>query len=346
MDTMDTPAPSAAPSQPAPSVTTPSATTPSPAWRALLAAPLALAAVVGLVLVAFGLPAVTAEPHDVPIGVAGPPAVAREVAASLEQRQPGALAVTAYPDEAALEDAIRNRQVYGGVALGAQGPTVLTASAGSVAVAQALNALGAGLAQQQGAPVPTRDVVALPADDPRGAGLAAALLPVVLGAVLPAVALGHLTRRRGLQVGGALVYSAVAGLAFAAVLHPLFGSLAGDYLAESAVLGATIGAGTLALLGLQWVAGRVGLALGAVTLLLVGNPLSGASTAPEFLATPWREIGQAMPPGAGSQLLRSVSFFDGAGSLTPWVVLAGWAAVGLLLLILPVGRRAPRPTAA
>ena len=83
------------------------------------------------------------------------------------------------------------------------------------------------------------------------------------------------------------------------------------------MIAATIAAGTLGLLGLQWVAGRPGVALGAVTLLLVGNPLSGASTAPEFLATPWREIGQAMPPGAGSQLLRSVSFFDGAGSLTP-----------------------------
>jgi hypothetical protein len=345
---MDTPAPSATPAQAAnpahPAMT--AATTPSSAWTALLAVPLVLAAVVGLVLVAFGLPAVTAEPHDVPIGVAGPPAVAGEIAASLEQRQPGAFAVTDYPGEAALEDAIRNRQVYGGVALGAQGATVLTASAGSVVVAQALGALGAGLAERQGTPVPTRDVVPLPADDPRGAGLAAALLPLVLGAVLPAVALGHVTRRRGLQVGGALVYSAVAGLAFAAVLHPVFGSLAGDYLAESAALAATVAAGTLALLGLQWVAGRPGLALGAVTLLLVGNPLSGASTAPEFLATPWREIGQAMPPGAGSQLLRSVSFFEGAGSLTPWVVLAGWAAVGLLLLALPVRRRAPRPTPA
>ena len=296
---MDTPLTSAGPARTAHPAASPSAPKPSPAWTALLAAPLALAAVVGLVLVAFGLPAVTAAPHDLPIGVAGPPAVAAQVSASLERREPGAFAVTPYPDEAALENAIRNREVYGGIVLGAQGPTVLTASAGSVVVAQALTALGAGMAQQQGAAVPTRDVVALPADDPRGAGLAAALLPLVLGAVLPAVALGHLTSRRGLQVGGAVVYSAVAGLAFAAILHFGFGSLAGSYLAESLVLAATVAAGALVLLGLQWVAGRAGLALGAATLLLVGNPLSGASTAPEFLASPWREIGQSFPPGAG-----------------------------------------------
>lgn len=342
---MDTPLTSAGPAQTARPDASPTATRPSPAWTALLAAPLALAAVVGLVLVAFGLPAVTAAPHDLPIGVAGPPAVAAQLAASLEQREPGAFAVTPYPGEAALEDAIRNREVYGGIVLGAQGPTVLTASAGSVVVAQSLTALGAGLAQQQGAPVPTRDVVTLPADDPRGAGLAAALLPLVLGAILPAVALGHLTSRRGLQVGGVLVYSAVAGLAFAAILHFGFGSLAGSYLAESVVLAATIAAGALALLGLQWAAGRAGLALGAATLLLVGNPLSGAGTAPEFLASPWREIGQSFPPGAGSQLLRSVAFFDGSGSLAPWAVLAAWAAAGLLLLALPV-RRALPPTPA
>ena len=92
----------------------------------------------------------------------------------------------------------------------------------------------------------------------------------------------------------------------------------------------------LALLGLQHLLGRLGLALGAATLVLLANPLSGAATAPEFLASPWRELGQGMPPGAGSQLLRSVAFFDGAGATGAWWVLAAWAAAGLLRLRLVV----------
>lgn len=316
-----------------------------PAAAALLGAPLALAAVLGLMLLAFGLPAVHAAPHELPIGVAGPPAAAAQVGASLERREPGAFAVTTFGSQAALEAAIRDRDVYGGISLGPQGPTTLTASAASPVVAQALTALGSGIAAQQGAAPKAVDVVALPADDPRGAGLSAGMLPLVIGAILPAAALRELARRRSIQTGGALVYAAVAGATFAAILHFGLGTLSGSFWAEAAVMAATLAAGTLALLGLQWVAGRAGLAVGALLLVLVGNPLSGAATAPEFLDSPWREIGQGMPPGAGSQLLRSVAFFDGAGAATSWWVLAGWAAAGLLLLALPV-RRAARPTPA
>lgn len=316
-----------------------------PPAAALAGAPLALAAVIGLVLLAFGLPAVKAAPRDVPIGVAGPAAATSQVIAALEHREPGAFAVTSFATEAELANAIRDREVYGGISVGPQGTGVLTASAASPVVAQALTAIGAGLAAQQSATATTTDVVALPADDPRGAGLGAGMLPLVIGAILPAAALGQLARRRWVQLGGALVYSVVAGATFAAVLHYALGTLAGSYWAEATVIAATIGAGTVALLGLQWVAGRVGLALGSLVLVLLGNPLSGAMSAPEFLASPWREIGQGMPPGAGSQLLRSVAFFDGAGATTGWWVLGAWAVGGLVLMALPV-RRAARPTPA
>jgi hypothetical protein len=306
-----------------------------PATAVVLGLPLVLAAVIAVVLLAFGLPAVKGAPHDLPVGVAGPAAATSELRAGLEQREPGAFAVTAYADEAALAEAIRDREVYGGIAVGSGGPTVLTASAASPAVAQALTQLGTGLAQQQGAAATVRDVVPLPADDPRGGGLSTVLLPLVIGAIAPAAALGQLAGRRRVQLAALAVYSAVAGLTFAAVLHHVFGTLPGDYLAAAGVLGATIAAAALALLGLQHLLGRVGLALGAATLVLLANPLSGATTAPEFLASPWRELGQGMPPGAGSQLLRSVAFFDGAGAAGAWWVLAAWAVAGLLLLAVP-----------
>jgi hypothetical protein len=304
----------------------------------VLAAAVGIALVIGLVLLAFGLPAVKAEPHQLPIGLVAPPPAAAQITGSLDQRAPDAFAVTQYRDEAALTEAIRDRQVYGGLVLGAGRPLVLIATAGSTAVAQTLGTMAAGLSPD-GAGTEVRDVVPLPAEDPRGAGLAALVLPLVLGAIVPAAVFGAFHLRRTALLAATAAYAVVGGVTFAAVQHWVFGTLNGNFWIESAVLAAIVAAGTLALVGLQWVAGRAGLVLGALLLALVGNPLSGAATAPEFLASPWREIGQAMPPGAGAQLVRSVSFFDGAGSTAQWWVLIAWVVAGLVLLALP--RRRP-----
>lgn len=300
--------------------------------RAMLAAPLGLAILFSVVLLAFGLPGVKAEPHDVPIGVAGPAQAVQQVSGALAEREAGAFAVTSYADEAALAAAIRDREVYGGLAVSAKGPKLLTASAGSPVVAQALTAIGTGLASQQGAVLESQDVVPLTADDPRGAGLAVSPLPMLIGALVPVFAVTRVGRRLGSQVVGVLVSALASGFAFAAVLHYGFGSVSGSYLAESAAISAVVGATGLALLGLHTLMGAKGLGLGAAVLVLLGNPLSGATSAPEFLPQAWSAIGQGMPPGAGNQLLRSVAFFEGAGAAQPMLVLGCWALAGMLLV--------------
>ena len=78
-----------------------------------------LTVVIALVAIAFALPAARSKPHDVPIGAAGPQAASGHVADLLEQNAPGAFEITYYPGEAALRDAIRNRDVYGGISFGA-----------------------------------------------------------------------------------------------------------------------------------------------------------------------------------------------------------------------------------
>ena len=66
--------------------------------------------------------------------------------------------------------------------------------------------------------------------------------------------------------------------------------------------------------GLSAVLGRAGIALGAVVVFVLGNPLSGLATAPELLPQPWGALGQFLPPGAGATLLRSAGYFDWAGA--------------------------------
>ncbi|MGW5671250.1 hypothetical protein [Micromonospora sp. NPDC003776] len=131
------------------------------------------------------------------------------------------------------------------------------------------------------------------------------------------------------------------------MLHGWLGVLDGDLWREAAATGlfALAAAGTVAGLGALF--GRPGIGLGALLVFLVGNPLSAVAAAPELLPQPWGTVGQFLPVGAGGTLLRSAAFFDGAGAARSLAVLAGYALLGLLLVL--VGRfpsaRAADPSA-
>ena len=102
----------------------------------------------------------------------------------------GGFDITEVPDTAAAEQLILDRQVYGAIDLSSGAPQVIVASAASTAVAQTLQTLATGLGQagKPGTPAAVRDdLAALPADDPRGAGLSAGALPLVMGGLLAAV---------------------------------------------------------------------------------------------------------------------------------------------------------------
>src|SRR5258705_11210875 len=130
-----------------------------------------LTVALAILAIGFALPAARSKPHDVPIGAAGPQAAGGQVADMLEQHAPGAFAITYYPGEAALRDAIRNRDVYGGIAFGPDGRNLMIATGGSPMVAQMLTQIGNGIAQQAGVPLRTEDLAPPSADDAPGAGL-------------------------------------------------------------------------------------------------------------------------------------------------------------------------------
>src|SRR5258705_9938405 len=104
--------------------------------------------------IAFALPAARSKPHDVPIGAAGPQAAGGQVADIIEQHAPGAFAITYYPGEAALRDAIRNRVVYGGISFRPDGRALLIATGGSPRVAQMRTQNGNRIGHRAGVPLP------------------------------------------------------------------------------------------------------------------------------------------------------------------------------------------------
>ena len=315
----------------------PLVTEPHPSrWPAVARAVALLTVIIGVLLVAFAWPAVRSSVHDVPIAIAGPAAAVAPIRAALEQRLPGGFEITEVADTAAAERLIHERQVYGAIDLSSGTPHVIVASAASTAVAQTMQTMAADLGQtgKPGAPEAVRDLVSLPADDPRGAGLAAGALPLVMGGLLAAVLLTRLVHGTVRRFTGALAFAATGGLTVAAILQFWLGSLTGSYPANGAAVALTIAATALTVLGLESLLGYAGIGIGAVLMMLIGNPLSGTTTAPEMLPGWSGTLGQLLPPGAGGRLLRSTSFFDGRGATHAVIVLVTWVTVGAVLCML------------
>ncbi|MGY1607762.1 hypothetical protein [Geodermatophilus sp. SYSU D00700] len=322
---------------------------PPPARRSATSATAAVAVVAVLltvVLTAFAWPAVRSAPHDLPLAVAGPPAATEQVTAALDAAAPGAYDVRPLDGEPAARAAIEDREVYGAVVVDAGGPRLLVASAASPTVANSLRQVATGLGAATGTPVPVEDVVPAPEADPRGAGLAAAALPLALGGIVTAALTSRLVRGRARQVATALAAAVAGGMVTATVLGTWLGAVEAGWWTTSAVVAFGIAATALVLLGLHDLLGTPGLALGAATTVLLGNPLSGLAGAPELLPGAWGTVGQWLPPGATGTLLRATSWFDGAGAGSALLVLTAWCLAGLLLLGAGAARaRRARPDA-
>ncbi|MEZ0447255.1 ABC transporter permease [Cellulomonas sp. ICMP 17802] len=302
-------------------------------WRRLLGLGAGLAAVLTVLALAFLWPAVTSEPRDLPVAVAGPPQAVAPVAQGLDERAPGAFDVVPAADRAAAVRLIETREVYGAVVLGQQ-PEILTASGGSPLVAQQLAQLAPVLQQQTGAPVPVTDVVPLNAGDPRGAILGAVTFPLVIGGMIGGIAISLAVVGVWRRVAAVTAYSALGGLAVAGVLQGWFGALGGSYLVNAGIVALAILAVAGVIVGFVSVVGRPGIAIGPVLFLLVANPIASAAQPWQMLPVPWGAVGQWMPPGAAAALLRDESYFPAADTTTLWLALASWALLGLLLAVL------------
>ncbi|MBW1598088.1 ABC transporter permease [Streptomyces sp. JJ38] len=311
--------------------------------RRLVAVLVVTPLIAALALWAFAWPASRIAPRDLPIGLVAP--AGAPIAENLTGG-PGedAFDVQRYDDAAAAKAAIEDREIYGALVASPEGIQLLTASAASPAVAQLLNQAVAAQAPP-GAEVTTTDVVALPEDDPRGTGFAAGALPLALAGVA-AGAITFVMGLRGTVAAAALTgAAALVGLTAAAIEHSWLGILTGNWWAEAGVLGLTILAVGATVAGAAALLGARGIGLAALLIVLIGNPFSGVTSAPELLPGAAAWTGQLLPPGAGGSLLRSVAFFDGGGAAGPALVLTVWAVLGLTAMMLGGHLKRGRETA-
>jgi hypothetical protein len=301
---------------------------------------------VSIIVIAFLWPTVTSSVKGLHVGIVGDSAVTGPFEDALDEKSPDTFTFVDAADRDAAVELIKSRAIYGAIILG-DSPEVLTTSAGSPVVAQLLSSLAPALQAQLNAAVAAQgvqltspivvevtDVVPLASTDARGAGLGASSFPLVLGGMLGGIAISIAVVGVWRRVTTVLIYSAVAGLAITGILQGWFGALQGDYIVNAAAVALALLSISGVIVGFVSLFGRPGIAVGPVVYLLIANPISAAAQPLEFLAAPWGAVGQWFPPGAAATLLRDLSYFPDANTSFPWLVLGGWAALGLLVALL------------
>jgi hypothetical protein len=293
-----------------------------------------------LIMVAtYAWSATSTAPRNIPVAIAGPARAVALVTGELDTAKPGAFRLLPVSTPAKARRDITSRQTYGAILVSGPGRIdVLVASGGSPAVASVLTAMTAMMDAVSTRPANVTDIVPATAADQTGAAFSFTVLPLMLSSLIAGVVLTMRVPDPSRRAAALVVFGIGGGLASAAVAHSWLGVIPGHFTAIACAMGlaalaAAAGVSGLAHFGARFGKRQVGLGVGGVIIMLLGNPFSGMSSAPEMLPGIWGFIGQCLPTGAAATLLRSVGYFDGARSGGPWTVLGIWAGVGLLLTL-------------
>ncbi|GAA1013371.1 membrane protein [Acrocarpospora pleiomorpha] len=278
------------------------------------------------------------EPHGVPVGVVAPAQMAAQIDAGLAAKRPGAFEITSYADEAGARTALGDREVEAVVL--PQQAKLIVASAGGRTASTVITQVFTTVAQAQGQQLTVEDAYPLPPGDSGGVSGMFYVLALVIPGIAIAVLAGHAGASSGQKIVVIALASVTVALANAWLADLVFGALPGAYLGLVAVSAAVTFTLGLVVAGLVRVLGTPGVGLAALLFVVVGIPASGGPLGARFIPEWYAAIGQILPIGQGTVAIRNTVFFDGAALTVPLTVLAAWALVGLLLLLIPVRRSA------
>jgi hypothetical protein len=286
------------------------------------------------------------KPHGLPIGIVGTPAVAEAARVELARAAPGAFEVHAYPSLTAARAGVLHRSVYGAFQP-VPSTILLVASAASPPVAALLQRTFASVASRSGRALAVQDLVPLPSSDSSGATIFSAVLSLIIAGLAGTTLVYTLTRHRpeSLRVVATVALGVGAGLITALVSNVLVGAFPGHFFQVWGVATLFVLAIGLPIAACQVIFGIAGTVIGAVMFLVIGNPASGGSSAPELLPGFWRTLSQILPPGAAVTAMRDVVYFHGHGSSHAFIVLAVYTVLGAAVAMM-VYRVRTRPRAA
>ncbi|MFC9114542.1 MULTISPECIES: DUF3533 domain-containing protein [Streptomyces] len=291
------------------------------------------------------------EPHKIPVTLVAPPEAEREAVERLNALPGDPLHVTAVRDRAEARARLLDRRTDAVLLLAPTGPTdtVLVASAGGPSAATAATGVLQDVARAQERRIVVRDLRPPAAGDFRGLSSFYLVLSWTIGGYLAASALNMAAgskrptlHRTLVRLAAMVPYAFVSGVGGALIVGPVLDCLPGSFWE-------LVGMGTLVVfasgavgVALQSVAGTVGLGLTILIFTVLGNPSSGGVYPASLLPPFWAAIGQALPPGAGTTVVRNTVYFGGSATTGAFWILGAWAFGGVVVAILAAAFRRGR----
>lgn len=265
---------------------------------------------------------------------------------------PGIIVPSAGTTVAAAGEQVRDRQTGAAFVYNPSGTqdTLIVASAAGAAQARAVAGLFTAIDQQQGRTLAVEDVVPAGSKDFNGLStfylvvgwcVTGYLIAAILG--ISAGARPSTMTRAVIRLVAIAVTGFVAAILGTLIVQHSLGALGGQFwpmVATGTLLVFGVGAITMVF---QIAFGVIGIGLAVLLIVVLGNPSAGGAFPRSMLPPFWRAIGAFLPPGAGTDAVRSIVYFGGAQTGYPLLIIAGYALLGVLLSVLLCALKPARP---
>jgi hypothetical protein len=217
---------------------------------------------------------------------------------------------------------------------------LLVASGGGVSVSGAVQTVLTGVETAEQRTLVVEDLVPLQSGDGRGLSGFYLVIGWIVGGYLVAALLGvsagarpATTRRAIFRLGALAPYAVLSGLGGAIIVGPVLGALTGHFAAIWAVGTLLVFAAGAVTMAFQVLFGVLGIGLTVLVFVILGNPTAGGAYQSQLLPPFWRALGEGLPNGAGTDTIRRIVYFGGAGIGAPLAVITAWAVVGTVVAI-------------
>ncbi|MEU1181067.1 DUF3533 domain-containing protein [Streptomyces sp. NPDC005820] len=279
-------------------------------------------------------------PHRIPVAVVAPQQASAKIVAQLNALDGDPVKATAVASAAAARQSVLSRETDAAFLFDATGAkdTLLVASAGGPSVSQTATQIAQKIEAAEKRQVTVTDIRPPNAGDGRGMTSFYLVLGWVIGGYLTATIMGMAAGSRPANPHRTLVrlavlvpYAIVSGIAGAVIVGPVFDALGGHFWALSGIGTLVVLAAATTALALQTLLGLLGTGVVILLFVVLGNPSSGGVYPAPLLPPFWSAIGQALPPGAGTTVVRNTVYFSGHATASAFWVLGAYAVGGAVL---------------
>ena len=280
--------------------------------------------------------------HRVPVVVAAPAPVAAQVAAGLNGIAGQPVHATAVPDQASAAARVRGGDSAAALIVRPAGrsDTLLVASGGGAALADALTLLFTRADATRQRTVTVHDIVPLQPGDARGLTGFYLVVGWIVGGYLLAALLGvsagrrPTTRRAIIRLLAMVPYAVLSGLGGTLIVDQGLGALTGHFWALWGIGALLVYAVAAVTMAFQVVAGIVGIGLAVLVFVIAGNPSASGAYQTALLPPFWRAISYALPTGAATDAVRRIVYFGGNGITIHLLVISAWLIAGVTVAMI------------